>query len=170
MASVVTWIEAGAAADPGDYHVAFRDGVTTRLGEKIAFIAPSGPPHSTTQCITGAQPGSLTCLLDLSSPPPRPAQAEGMWQPGWIEFSGTELSVGSLRGDPGPFTSGTGAELTPGQSLTFGESRCRSDSSGLYCVNYAHRSAIRIAADGVVAYGCLAEVQPPPESTTLFRC
>ncbi len=169
---VITWIEAGAPADPGAYHVAFRDGVTTRLGETIAFVAPSGPPHTTTQCITGAQAGTgaLTCLLDLTSPPPRPAQAEGMWQPGWIEFSGTVLSVGSLRGDPGPFVNGTGTELTAGQTLMFGDNRCRSDASGLYCVNYAHRSAVRIAADGVAPFGCLAEVPPPPESAQLFSC
>jgi hypothetical protein len=170
--AVITWIEAGAAADPSAYHVAFRDGVTTQLGESIAFIAPSGPPHTTTQCITGAQPdnGALTCLLDLTSPPPPPAQAEGMWKPGWIEYSGTGLSVGALRGDPGPFVNGTGAELAVGQSLTFGDNRCRSDAAGLYCVNYAHRSAVRIAADGVAPYGCLAEVPPPPESAQLFSC
>lgn len=154
--------------DAGGFHVAFRDGVTTQLGDEIAFVAPSGPPHSTTQCISAA--GALTCLLDLASPPPPPAQAEGMWKPGWIEFSGTSLSVGALRGDPGPFAAGTGTELAPGQSLAFGENRCRSDGSGLYCVNYAHRAAVRIAADGVSPFGCLAEVTPPPESAALFSC
>jgi hypothetical protein len=168
---VITWIEGGSPADPAEYHVAFRDGVTTRLGESIAFVAPSGPAHATTQCVTGAQgAGPLTCLLELTSPPPRPAQAEGMWQPGWIEFSGTGLSVGSLRGDPGPFANGTGTELAAGQTLMFGDNRCRSDASGLLCVNYAHRSAVRITADEVSAFGCLAEVAPPPESAMLFSC
>lgn len=162
------WIEAGTPVDAGGFHVAFRDGVTTRLGDDIAFVAPSGAPYSTIQCITGA--GALTCLLDLTSPPPAPAQAEGMWKPGWIEFSGTELSVGALRGDPGPFVNGTGTELAPGQSLTFGDNRCRSDASGLFCVNYAHRAAVRIAADGILPFGCLAEVPPPPESAALFIC
>ncbi|PRC51360.1 hypothetical protein C6A85_64515, partial [Mycobacterium sp. ITM-2017-0098] len=88
---------------------------TTRLGESFAFVAPSGPPHATTQCVTGAQ-DALTCLLDLTSPPPGPGVAEGMWKPGWVDFSGTDLSVGSLRGDPGPFLNGTGTELAAGQA------------------------------------------------------
>ncbi|MDW5614702.1 MULTISPECIES: hypothetical protein [Mycolicibacterium] len=165
---VISWIGAGTPTDPAGYHVAFRDGVTTRLGEDIAFTAPSGAPHSSTQCITSG--GALTCLLDLTAPPPRPAQAEGAWKPGWVEFTGTGLSVGSLRGDPGPFLNGAGAQLPPGQSLTFGDNRCRGDATGLLCVNYAHRSAVRLAADGVVAYGCLAEVTPPPESAAAYSC
>ena len=166
--AVITWIEAGTPENPDSFRVAFRDGVTTQLGERFAFVAPSGPPHSTTQCMAGD--GALSCLLELTSPPPAPAQAEGMWQPGWIEFSGTDLTVGSLRGDPGPFASGTGTELADGRSLAFGDNRCRSDSAGLYCVNYAHRSAVRIAADGVSPFGCLAEAAPPPESTAHYRC
>ncbi len=168
---MVDWIEGGAPADAASFHVAFRDGVTTRLGDDIAFVAASGAPHGTTQCVTAAAAdGALTCLLDLTSPPPAPAQAEGMWKPGWVEFSGTALSVGALRGDPGPFGNGTGAELGTGRSLTFGDNRCRSDDTGLYCVNYAHRAAVRIAADGVVPFGCLAEAAPPPETAVLFRC
>ncbi|MBB2993014.1 hypothetical protein FHR72_004521 [Mycolicibacterium iranicum] len=165
---VIDFIEAGTPVDPGSFHVAFRDGVTTRLGDAVAFVAPSGPPHSTTQCITTT--GPLTCLLDPTAPAPRPAQAEGVWKPGWTEFTGTTLSVGALRGDPGPFAAGTGTELAAGQSLAFGDNRCRSDSSGLYCVNYAHRAAVRIAAAGVVPFGCLAALAPPPESAALYGC
>ncbi|CAN3129431.1 hypothetical protein ACNUDN_16005 [Mycobacterium sp. smrl_JER01] len=168
---VIGWIEAGVPVDPAGFHVAFRDGVTTRLGDDIAFTAASGAPHSSTQCMTdAASDGELTCLLELAAPPPRPAQAEGMWKPGWVDFSGTELSVGSLRGDPGPFATGAGAELAAGQSLMFGDNRCRSDMAGLFCVNYAHRSAVRLAAEGVVAFGCLAEVPAPPQSAVSYRC
>ncbi len=72
---VIEWIEAGVPADPGDYHVAFRDGVTTRLGDDVAFTAPSGAPHDSVRCITAAiyNDGAPTCLLDLDSPAPRPA-------------------------------------------------------------------------------------------------
>jgi len=165
---VIGWIEGGQAADPAGFHVAFRDGVTTTLGEDIAFTAASGSPHANTQCVTGA--GSMTCLLELTTPPPRPAQAEGMWKPGWIDYTGTGLSVGALRGDPGPFVNGPGTELPAGQSLTFGDTRCRSDTSGLFCVNYAHRSAVRLAADGVSAFGCLTEVPPAPDAARSFSC
>ncbi|KMO84864.1 hypothetical protein BST22_09690 [Mycolicibacterium chubuense] len=165
---VIRFIEGGAAADPGTFHVAFRDGVTTRLGEDIAFTAPSGAPLGTTQCLTVA--GGLTCLLDLTSPPPRPTDAEGVWKAGWVEFPGTELRVGALRGDPGPFVNGSGTELPAGQSLSFGDDRCRSDDAGLYCVNYAHRAAVLISADGVVPFGCLQPSQPPAGVGAAFRC
>ncbi|KWX66772.1 hypothetical protein [Mycobacterium sp. NAZ190054] len=171
IGEVIRWIEQGSPADPAGFQVAFRDGVTTRLGDDIAFTAASGAPLDSTQCVTDAAAGgAMTCLLELTAPPPRPAQAEGMWKPGWVTFTGTELSVGALRGDPGPFINGPGAELPAGQSLAFGDNRCRSDVSALFCVNYAHRSAVRLAADGVVAFGCLAEVTPPPESATAYRC
>ncbi|MDG4666613.1 hypothetical protein [Mycobacterium sp. 236(2023)] len=164
---VIGWVEAATPVDAGGFHVAFRDGVTTRLGDDIAFVSPSGAPHSTTQCLTDARlaDGALTCLLELTDPAPPPTQTEGMWKPGWISFSGTTLTVGSLRGDPGPFVNGTGTELAAGQSMAFGDNRCRSDASGLYCVNYAHRAAVRVAADGIVPFGCLAEVTPPADVT-----
>ncbi|KGI68605.1 hypothetical protein MJO55_15530 [Mycolicibacterium rufum] len=165
---VIRFIEDGAPADAGGFHVAFRDGVTTRLGDDIAFTAPSGAPLGTTQCLTVA--GGLTCLLDLTAPPPRPSDAEGVWKAGWIDFPGTEVRIGALRGDPGPFVNGSGPELPAGQSLSFGDDRCRSDDSGLYCVNYAHRAAVRISADGVVPFGCLQPAQPPAGVGAAFRC
>ncbi len=169
---VISWVEAGSAVDAADHHVAFRDGVTTSLGDDIAFTAPSGAPHGSTQCITDTQynEGALTCLADLDSPAPRPQGLEGMWKPGWIEFTGTSMLVGALHGDPGPFVNGVGPELAPGDTLAFGDYRCRSDDTGLACVNYAHRSAAWIGAAGVLPYGCLQPVAAPPDVGEMFGC
>ncbi len=169
---VIAWIEAGTPADAGAYHEAYLDGVTTRLGDDIAFTAPSGAPNETTQCITDGMynDGTLSCLLALNSPAPRPADAEGVWKPGWVDFSGTAVQIGSLHGDPGPFVNGVGPQLAEGQSLAFGDNRCRSGPTGLFCVNYAHRSAVRINADGVAPFGCLQSVTPPPQTGAMFSC
>ena len=170
---VIAWIEAGTPADPGAHHVAFRDGVTTQLGDDIAFTAPSGAPNDTTQCMTDStyNDGALTCLLELESPTPRPADGEGMWEAGWVDYPGTSVQIGSLHGDPGPFVKGVGPQLAEGQSLTFADNRCRSDASGLFCVNYAHRSAVQISVGGLVPFGCLRPVTPPPPQTgAAFSC
>lgn len=173
IGEVIAWIEAGTPADPGAHHVAFLDGLTTRLGDDIAFTAPSGAPDDTTQCITDStyNDGALTCLVELDSPTPRPADAEGMWKAGWIDYPGTSVQVGSLHGDPGPFVKGVGPQLAEGQSLAFADNRCRSDATGLFCVNYAHRSAIWISTGGVVPFGCLQPMTPPPAQTgSMFIC
>ncbi|MGE2833380.1 hypothetical protein [Mycobacterium sp. SMC-4] len=167
ISSVISWVEDGVAADPAEFHVAFRDGVATRLGEDIAFTASAGAPLTTTQCMTA---GDLMCLVELDDPPPRPAGAEGAWKPGWITISGTSVQVGSLRGDPGPFGSGSGPELADGQSLAFGDNRCRADAAALICVNYAHRTAVRISTAGVTPYGCLQPAPTPPDAAALYRC
>lgn len=169
---VIAWIDAGTPADPGIYHEAFSDGQTTRLGDDIAFTAPSGAPNDTTQCITDAMynDGALACLVELDSPAPRPSAAEGVWKAGWIDYSGTGLQIGSLHGDPGPFIKGVGPALAEGQSLAFGDNRCRTDATGLLCVNYAHRSAVWISAGAVLPFGCLQPVPPPPEAGAAFSC
>ncbi|MGE2736867.1 hypothetical protein [Mycolicibacterium vaccae] len=167
ISEVIRWVEGGAPADPAEFGVAFRDGVTTRLGDGLAFTAPSGTPQTATQCVTA---GELTCLVELTDPPPRPAGAEGAWKPGWITFSGTSVQVGSLRGDPGPFGDGSGPELAEGQSLAFGDNRCRADTTALICVNYAHRTAVRISSAGVTPYGCLQPAPAPPDAAALYRC
>lgn len=165
---VTAFIEEATAADATTFHVAFRDGVTTRLGDDIAFTAPSGAPSGNTQCMTTAD--GLTCLLDLASPPPPPADAEGMWKAGWVVYPGADLRVGALRGDPGPFIAGSGPELPTGHGLSIGDTRCRSDDAGLFCVNYAHRSAVRISSDGVIPFGCLQPVAPPQGVGAAYRC
>jgi hypothetical protein len=106
--------------------------------------------------------GALACLVDLTDPPAPPADVYGQWKGGWVDFSGLSVEVGSSHGDPGRFGQGTGAELPPGQTLTFGDYRCRTDVSGIFCVNYAHQSAVRFDASGIETFGCLRPSTPPP--------
>jgi len=68
---------------------------------------------------------------------------------GWVDFDGATVLVGSAHGDPGRFAAGQGPELPLDKSVSFGDFRCRTDSEALYCVNYAHQSAVRMAAGGV---------------------
>ncbi len=164
IGDVVAWIEAASPADPGTYHAATRDGQTTQLGDDVAFTTPSGK----TQCMTDS--GPLACLVDLTNPPPRPADAYGEWKGGWVDFDGTSMAVGSAHGDPGRFAAGTGPELPYGQSLAFGDYRCRSDQSGLFCVNYAHQSAAKLSDAGVEPFGCLQPATAPPQIGEMYSC
>ena len=168
ISEVIAWIEAGHPADPGHYHTATRDGATTSLGNDIAFTAQM----SKVACMTDAKhtAGTLTCLVTLSSPPPAPATAYGEWKGGWVDFDGTNLQVGAARGDPGPFINGNGAELASGDSVSFGDYRCRADQSGLFCVNYAHQSAARFSTAGIEPFGCLRPVPPPDGVGIAFSC
>lgn len=171
ISDVIAWIEAAAPADAARYHSATRDGTTTELGDDIAFTTPSGPTGKVT-CMTDSQHtgGTLSCLVDLSDPPPRPPTAYGAWKGGWVDFDGSSLQIGSVHGDPGPFINGDGPELPDGQSLSFGDFRCRADKAGAFCVNYAHRSAARLAAAGVEPFGCLRPVPPPDGVGEKFSC
>jgi hypothetical protein len=168
MMAVIAWIEAGAPADPGRYHSANRDGGSTDLGQDVAFVTPS----NTTNCMTDSQNsgGALACLVKLTNPPPRPDDVYGEWKAGWVDFDGTSVQIGSVHGDPGRFAAGTGPELPYGQSLAFGDYRCRSDQSGLFCVNYAHQSAARFSAEGVQVFGCLQPATAPPQVGQMFKC
>ncbi|KZS60574.1 hypothetical protein [Mycobacterium ostraviense] len=168
ISAVVAWIEAGRPADPTRYHSASRDGVTTELGDDIAFTAPAGKAS----CLTDAKHtgSALTCLVSLTNPPPAPATAYGEWKGGWVDFDGVKLQVGASRGDPGPFVNGNGPELADGDSLSFGDYRCRAGQAGLLCVNYAHQSAVRLSAGGVEPFGCLRSVPPPDGVGTAFSC
>ncbi len=168
VGDVIAWIEAGSPADPGAYHSATRDGATTQLGDDVAFTAPSGKSN----CMTDSKysDGALACLVDLVNPPPRPDDAYGEWKGGWIDFDGTSVRVGSVHGDPGRFANGTGAELPDGKALAFGDYRCRSDQTGLFCVNYAHQSAVRFSDAGVETFGCLQPATAPPQIGEMFSC
>jgi hypothetical protein len=164
IGDVIAWIEAGRPADAGSYHSATRDGETTQLGDDVAFTTPSGKSN----CMTAG--GTLACLVDLADPPPRPTEVYGEWKGGWVDFEGPALEVGSAHGDPGRFTNGTGPELSYGQALEFGDYRCRADPAGLFCVNYAHRSAARFSDAGVEPFGCLQKVTPPADIGLKFSC
>ena len=174
ISDVVAWIEAGHPADPGRYHSATRDGVTTQLGNDIAFTSAFGRTGSSRPlaCMTDSKHtgGALACLVDLTNPPPRPATAYGAWQGGWVDFDGTKLQIGSSHADPGPFLSGNGPALADGDSLSFGDYRCRADQAGVICVNYAHQSAARFSNTGIEPFGCLRSVPPPDGVGIAFSC
>ncbi|HUH70455.1 MAG TPA: hypothetical protein VLZ05_17305 [Mycobacterium sp.] len=171
ISDVIAWIEAGHPADPARYHNVTRDGATTPLGDDIAFTATSGP-GGPVACMTDSKhTGSApVCLVDLTNPPPRPETAYGEWKGGWVDFDGTNLRVGAARGDPGPFVNGYGPQLASGDSLSFGDYRCRADQAGLFCVNYAHQSAARFATAGIEPFGCLRPAPPPDGVGIAFSC
>jgi hypothetical protein len=168
VADVIAWIEAGDAADAAEYHAAVRDGVTTDLGSDVAFVTPSGK----TNCMTDSKyaDGALACLVDLVNPPPRPENAYGEWKGGWVDFDGQSVEVGSVRGDPGRFTAGTGSELPYGRALGFGDYQCRVDTAGLYCANRAHDTAVRFSDAGIEPFGCLQPATAPPQVGERFSC
>jgi hypothetical protein len=165
MQDVIRWVEAAKAADPDGFHTVTRDGVTTDIGDGVAFTTTDA------QCVTNRyRAGAPACLVALADPPPRPDGIEGMWKGNWVDYTGTTLEVGSAHGDPGPFGDGTGAALPVGSSLAFGDYRCRSDADGLLCVNYAHQSAVRLAAAGVQPFGCLQKAAAPPGIGEQYGC
>lgn len=168
VSDVIAWIEAAHPADPARYHTATRDGVATPLGGDIALAGAGGK----VSCMTDAPHtgGALNCLVNLTAPAPAPATAYGEWQGGWVTFDGVRLQVGAARADPGPFVNGNGPELPSGDSLSFGDYRCRADQAGLYCVNYAHQSAARLAPAGIQPFGCLKSVPPPDGVGAAFSC
>lgn len=167
IADVISWIEAGHPVDAAGYHSASRDGETTALGDDVAFTAGSAT------CMTGAaHPGdAFACVVtNLADAPPAPADVYGNWKGNWVDFSGDRLQVGSVHGDPGRFLQGNGPDLPDGATLAFGDYRCRTATTGLFCVNYAHRSAARFSPAGIEAFGCLRPVPPPADAGRLFSC
>jgi hypothetical protein len=168
IGDVVKWIEVGQPADSAEYHVATRDGATTELGEDVAFTTPSGK----TNCMTDSKysAGALACLVDLINPPPQPDDAYGEWKGGWVDYDGKSVKVGSVHGDPGRFTAGSGPELPYGKVLAFGDYRCRTDPAGLFCANYANQSAVKYSDAGIEPFGCLQPITAPPQIGEMFSC
>ncbi len=168
MADVIAWIQAGDTSDSAEYHVATRDGATTELGEDVAFTTPSGK----TNCMTDSKysDGALACLVDLINPPPRPDDAYGEWKGGWVDYDGKSVAVGSVHGDPGRFTAGSGPELPYGRALAFGDYRCRADTVGLFCANLANNTAVKYSDAGIQPFGCLQPIDPPPMIGEMFSC
>ena len=167
IAEAIRWIEAAPPIDAAQYHIALRGGVTADLGDDVAFTTPGG-----TTCMTDAKHGvpALACLVELTSPPPRPPDVYGQWKGGWVDFDGSTVQVGSAHGDPGRFAAGQGRELPYDASLSFGNYRCRTDASALVCVNYSQQSAVRLAADGVDAFACARQVTPPAGIGVQYVC
>ncbi|KBE41253.1 lipoprotein LppI [Mycobacterium tuberculosis H1856] len=120
ITTIVSWIEAGHPVDPAAYHVATRDGVTTQLGDDVAFSASSG----TVACMTDARhtSGTLACLVRLANPPPRPETAYGEWKGGWVDFDGIHLR----SGPPAPTRARSSTAMDP--SWPTG-TRCRSGTT-----------------------------------------
>ena len=172
MSDVIAWIAAGNPADPARYHAGTRDGVTTQLGNDIAFTLPAAPESRPVACTTDSKHtgSALICLVDLANPPPRPDTAYGDWQGGWVVFDGTTLQIGAARADPGPFLTGNGAELANGDTLSYDDYRCRADQAGVFCVNYARQSAVRFSGAGIQQFGCLRSVPPPDGVGIAFSC
>ncbi|MEU0496225.1 hypothetical protein [Mycobacterium sp. NPDC006124] len=167
IADVVAWIEAATPADVARYHSMTRGGDTTDLGADVAFTTAGAE----TNCVTNRyQDGALACLVKLADPPPRPPGLETAWKANWVDFTGTTVDVGSPHGDPGPFVDGTGAELPNGESLAFGDYRCRADTAGLFCVDYSHQTAVALSARGVEPFGCLQKTAPPADIGLRFSC
>lgn len=163
----IRWVEAAGPVDSAEYRVALRGGVSTALGDDVAFTTPSG-----TSCMTDVRHGSsaLACLVDLADPPRQPPDVYGAWKGGWVDFDGTTVQVGSAHGDPGRFGAGQGLPLAAARSLSFGDFRCRTDTTSLVCVNYARQSGVYYSDAGIDTYGCTRATTPPPGIGTLFEC
>lgn len=166
-AEAIAWVEAAGPVDGADFHVALRGGASVSIGEDVAFTTPFG-----TNCMTDLKhsPSDLACLVSLTDPPKQPADVYGAWKGGWVDFDGTTVQIGSAHGDPGRFGAGQGIPLPPDRSLSFGDYRCRTDSTALVCVNYAHKTAIRYSDDGIDPLGCAAVTPPAAGIGLQYRC
>ncbi len=114
--------------------------------------------------------GALACLVDLADPPPRPADAYGEWKGGWVDFDGTSVAVGSVHGDPGRFTAGTGPELPYGPVLAFGDYRAAPTPPACSAPTTPTSTAVRFSDAGIEPFGCLQPITAPPQIGEMFSC
>ncbi|WP_280248882.1 hypothetical protein [Nocardia abscessus] len=153
----IAWVQQGSSVDLGPYHWAQLDsGPATDLAADIAFVSPT---HKIS-CITGVEYDfdGFDCLVELKEPVPAPGEGYGQWFGGFVTYSGQRLTVGQFRGDPGLFIHGEGPTLPYDSTVTFGEYLCRLATTGLTCVNPAHRTGVQLSSEGVVPLGCLREL------------
>ncbi|QIS15071.1 hypothetical protein [Nocardia arthritidis] len=151
------WVQAGTAVDAASYGtVRPSDGGPTQLqSDDRAFVSPTGKIKCTSDYQDHIR--GLSCLVELKNPPQRPVDDVGHWVGGWVDFPGSELTVGSFHGDPGPFVRGDGAQLGYGSRITVHDFVCRMDTTGLYCVDPTNHAGVQLSDAGVVAFGCLRE-------------
>lgn len=163
FAEVLAWVRAGHAADPSQFRTAkAQDGTVTTLKNDVAFTSPTGKIKCTTDFDDSVK--GLSCLVELKNPPQKPAgESEGEFIPGWIYYTGTQATVGSMHGDPGPFVRGYGNQLPYGTHVAAGDYTCRMDSAGVFCVDGATKSGIRVSDAGVVPFGCLRKQSAPQD-------
>lgn len=153
IADVIAWVNAGNPVDLTTFHTAKHGNATTNLHDDIAFSSPSNK----LSCITDSAHGNdgLVCKATLKTWPDRPKQGGGDWEPGWVAYSGSNLTVGEIRSDQGPFTAGDGLVLPYGSKITFDNYSCRLDLTGLTCVNTQVNSGVTMSDAGIVPHGCL---------------
>nr|WP_235660691.1 hypothetical protein [Mycobacteroides abscessus] len=173
VAAVTAWIEAATPADPANFRTVEEDGTVTQLdGDSVAFRPPGDVPNrALTGCISYHwSEQRFSCLGGVSNPPPKPPGIQGEWIGSWVDFDGMTVDIGSLHGDPGPFNNGKGKPLDYGSRIKFGDYQCRSDLSGMYCVNYPRHSAIRLWGKSFIAYGCVKLAKPQHGIGEQFNC
>ncbi|MCW1959022.1 MAG: hypothetical protein KIH64_010860 [Mycobacterium sp.] len=166
-AEAIAWVEAAPPVDGADFNVALRNGTATSLGDDTAFTTPFG-----TSCMTDTKrvATGLACLVNLVDPPAQPPDVYGAWKGGWVDYDGSGVRIGSAHGDPGRFSAGQGAPLPQGGSLSFGDFRCRTDTTAMLCVNYADKTAVRYSDDGIDVFGCTRQTPPQAGIGIQYTC
>ena len=127
IADVISWIEAGTARrrrrlSLGD---ARRRDDATRRRRRVRHGGHEAELHD--EPVRRRRTG-MPGRTDQSAAAARRRLRQ--WKSGWVDFGGTSVEIGSAHGDPGRFGNGIGPELPDGQTLAFGDYRCRADPSG----------------------------------------